>query len=127
MEKTTHSGQTKGIRVGGIITEIEKNSFTFDFRIRNRETKKVVEKMQPRTQKILDKKDNYFQLPTVSRQRVHLVYLTENSLEGKYENPEFNLPYQIFTENGYELYRQSTVDKKQDILNKLEKATLKKN
>ncbi len=122
MEKKSKS---KGIRVGGMVTEIEKNSFTFDFRIRNREAKENIEKMQPRSQRIKNKSDNYFIQPSVVRQRVHLVYLNENSLQGKYQNPEFNLPYQIFTENGYEIYRQSTVEKKSDILNKLEKAILK--
>jgi len=125
MEKMSRSGQTKGIPVGGIVKEIEKHSFYVDFRSRNRDIRNKRGVPESRVQKIINKKDNFFNLPTVPTQRVHLIYLTQNSLEGKYANPEFNLPYQIYTENGYEVYRQSIIETKEDILKKLENAELK--
>jgi hypothetical protein len=124
MEKKSRSGQTKGIRVGGIIREIEKNSFIFDFRTKNREFRDEIKELRSRTQKIENNKHNYFVLPTVPTQRVHLIYLTQDSLEGKYKNPENNLPYEILSENGTLIYRQSTVERKEDILNRLEKTAI---
>lgn len=124
MEKKTKSGQTKGIRIGGIITEIRKNSFMFDFRTRNRNFKEKLEELRPRVQKIENKTENYFVSPAITTQRVHLVYLNWESAEGKYKEQEYNLPYQIFTENGIELYRQSTIEKKDEIFNRLEKAAI---
>jgi hypothetical protein len=124
MEKTSRSGQTKGIRVGGIIREIEKNSFIFDFRTKNREFREEIKELRPRSQKIENNKQNYFVLPTIPTQRVHLIYLTQDSLEGKYKDPEFNLPYEILSENGNLLYRQSIIERKEDILNNLEKTAI---
>jgi hypothetical protein len=115
----------KGIKIGGIITEIEKNSFIFDFRTKNREYREEIKELRPRAQKIENGPQKYFDLPAIRMQRVHLIYLTLDSAEGKYENPENNLPYEILSENGSLIYRQSTVKRKEDILNDLEKATLK--
>ncbi len=116
----------KGIRVGGIITEIEKNSsFTFDFRTKNREFGKEIKELRERTQKVENNSQNYFIRPAVKTQRVHLIYLTQDSAEGKYKEPENNLPYEVLAENGTLIYRQSTIERKEDILSRLEQAALK--
>ncbi len=114
----------EGIRVGGKILENEKGKwFIVGPRARSRELKKILEELSPRTQKIQNKKNNYFRNAGVNAY-VNLIYLNWESAKGLYKDPENNLPYEIISQYGELIYRQSIIERKENILNKLEKAAI---
>jgi len=111
----------KGIRIGGIITDIKENKwFTFDIKPKNRDFREELKEIRPRFQKIENKKDKYFKSPYFRGIPVHLIYLNWESAKGLYKNPENNLPYEILDVNGSSIYRQSITERKEDIFNRLE-------
>ena len=84
MTKVSRSGQTKGIRAKGLVTEIEKDSFFVKIHPAG---------LEERTIKIENKKEHRYNSPSVITQRVSVIFLNENSLKGNYKNKEFNDPY----------------------------------
>ncbi len=113
-----------GIKIKGVITESEKEkSFTFNFKPKNRDFREELQELRPRVQKIENNRNNYFR-QAFRGARIHLVYLNWESAKGKYKNPENNLPYEIFAEDGTPIYRQNTKTKKEEIFNNLEKTAI---
>lgn len=111
----------EGIKLGGKILEVEDDKwFIVGSRIKSRELKKVLKELTPRTQKIENNKKNYFK-KTIKNAYVNLIYLNWESAKGLYKEPENNLPYEVLTQFGELIYRQSTIDRKEDIFNRLEK------
>lgn len=109
-----------GVKVGGIILDIEKGKwFTIGRRYKSREPEELKE-VKPRTQKIENGEYNCFN-PTVKNAYVNLIYLNLESAKGLYKNPENNLPYEILSQFGELVYRQSIKERKEDIFNRLEK------
>jgi len=112
-----------GIKVGGIILDIEKNKwFTISRRYKSREPEELKE-VKPRVQKIENEEYNYFK-PTVRNAYVNLTYLNLESAKGLYKNTENNLPYEIISQYGELIYRQSVKERKEDIFNRLEKLAI---
>jgi hypothetical protein len=112
--------EIQGIKVGGIILDIEKGKwFTVGRRYKSRESKEL-KAIQPRVQKIEKGQYNYF-TPTVKNAFVNMLYLNQESANGLYKDPENNLPYEIVSQFGELVYRQNIKDRKEDIFNRLEK------
>ena len=106
--------EISGIKIGGIILDIEKGKwFTIGRRYKSRESEELKE-VQPRFQKIENGEYNYFK-PTVRNAYVNLTYLNLESAKGLYKNPENNLPYEIISQYGELIYRQNIKDKKEEI------------
>jgi hypothetical protein len=109
-----------GIKVGGIILEIEKNKwFTIGRRYKSRESEELKE-VKPRVQKIEKEGYNFFN-PSIRNAYVNLLYLNLESAKGLYKNPKDNLPYEIISQYDELVYRQSIIERKEDIFNRLEK------
>lgn len=124
-----HKPQSKkieGVKVRGIIRDSEKDWFTFDFEPKNKDFKKKLKELRPGVQKIKNERYNYFRPPPpMTGSLVHLIYLNEESARGLYKDPENNLPYEILDIYGSSvIYRQSRIERKEDILNGLEKAAI---
>jgi len=114
----------KGIKIKGVVRDSEKEkSFTFEFQPKNRDFREELEELRPRTQRIKDGKQNYFR-PAFKGARVHLIYLNWESAKGLYKDHKNNLPYEVLSENGSLLYRQSIIKRKEDILSGLEKTAM---
>ena len=118
----------RGIKIRGVISEVPDSKkdqwFTFDIRPKNRDLREELKELRPRIQKIENGKDKYFKKP-FKMARVHLIYLNWESAKGLYKNPVNNLPYEVLDESGSStIYRQSTIERKEDIFNKLEKAAI---
>ena len=115
----------KGIKIGGVITEVKENKwFTFDIKPKNKDFSEELKGIRPRFQKIENGKEKYFKSPYFAGVHIHLIYLNWESAKGLYKDPKNNLPYEILDVNGSSIYRQSRVEKKEDIFNRLEKATI---
>jgi hypothetical protein len=111
----------RGIKIGGEIADSRKNEwFAIDFKPRNRDLREELEELRPRFQKVENGKYKYFKSP-FRGSKVHLIYLNWESAKGLYKNPENNLPYEIFNSTGSLIYRQSIIEKKEEIFNNLEK------
>ncbi len=115
--------KVEGIRIGGVILETKKDWFTFEFRTKNQSFKDKLRELRPRVQKVENGKYKFFG-QTFSGVHVNLVYLNWESAEGRYKNPENNLPYQIFSQNGIRIYQQDTKETKENIFNRLEKTAI---
>lgn len=114
------SPEIKRVVVGGIITAIEEGKwFIVKRRFKSRETAELKE-IEPRIQKIENGKNRYFQ-PTIVNGYVNMHYLNLESANGLYKDPENNLPYEIFSQYGEWVYRQNTIENKENIFNRLEK------
>lgn len=108
------------INVPGIIISIEKGkSFIVKRRYKSRESKELKE-IKSQIKKIENKEYNYFS-PTVVNGYVNMYYLNLESANGLYKNSENNLPYEIISQYGELVYRQSIKEKKEEIFNHLEK------
>lgn len=115
------------IRIGGVIDEVVKNKyFTFRFRPKSRDLKCELEKNQPRYQILENKRHTCFDSAVlVKGMYVTLAYLTDESMKGLYKDPEMNLPYEVLsTAGGKTIYRQSIIDTKEEIYNRLEQAAI---
>jgi len=113
-----------GIKIGGVVTESEKNQwFRFDIRPKNRDFREELKELRPRIQKIENGNYKYFR-QTFKGAIVHLIYLNWESAKGLYKNPDNNLPYEVLDINGSLIYRQSIIERKEDIFNKLEMAAM---
>mgnify|MGYP000885539986 CR=1 FL=1 len=120
MKVTSMAPEIPVIKVGGIILDIEKGKwFTIGRRYKSRESEKLKE-VKPRVQKIENGEYKYFK-PIGRNAYVNLTYLNLESAKGLYKNPENNLPYEIISQYGELVYRQSICEKKEEIFNKLEK------
>lgn len=109
------------IRISGEVIDVkEKEWFSFETKLKQRELRNKGEQLRPRVQTIYKKEDNYFQNPS-KLTHIRAVYLNKESEQGLYKNPENNLPYEIWGQGDFLLYRQSIVEKKEDIFNRLEK------
>lgn len=116
----------KGIKIGGIVTEVNKDKwFTFDIKPKNRDFRKELKEIRQRLQKIENGKHKYFKSPYFKGTNIHLIYLNWESAKGFYKNPKDNLPYEVLDVNGNLIYRQSIVERKEEILNRLEKTAIK--
>lgn len=115
------SKKIEGIKIGGIITEIEKDKwFIFDIRPKNRDFRKELNELRPRVQKIENGDYRYFK-PSIKNAIVNILYLNWESAKGLYKDKENNLPYEVVSRYGELIYRQSIVERKEEILNRLEK------
>lgn len=113
-----------GIKIRGFITDYKEGQwFTFDIQPKNRDFRDELRELRPRVQKIENGKYNFFK-STLKGATVHLIYLNWESAKGLYKNPSNNLPYEVLDINGSLIYRQSIIERKEDILNKLEMATI---
>jgi len=114
--------EIKGIKIRGFVTEYEKGEwFSFDIRPKNRDFRKELEELRPRFQKIENGDDKYFR-PVLKNAIVHLIYLNWESAKGLYKkDPKNNLPYEVLDINGSLIYRQSIIERKEEIFNRLEK------
>jgi hypothetical protein len=113
--------EIKGIKIRGAVTEIEKGKwFTFDIRPKNRDFRGELNEMRSRIQKIENGDYKYFK-PVLKNATIHLIYLNWESAKGLYKNSENNLPYEVLDIYGGLIYRQSIVERKEDILNNLER------
>lgn len=113
MRKTSRSGNTMGIRVKGIITDIKEGHYYVKLKGLEREVR--IEK----------RKQDRYESPIVPMQRVSLIYLTRDSINGNYKDKEFNLPYEIIDNLGKTIYQQNWKTKKQKIYEDLQKAELR--
>jgi hypothetical protein len=112
--------EIQGIKIGGIILNIEKGKwFTIGRRYKSRETEELKEGAQ-KVQKIEKKEDNFFN-PTIRNAYVNLLYLNLESAKGLYKNPKDNLPYEIISQYDELIYRQNIIERKEEIFNRLEK------
>ncbi len=113
-----------GIKIRGIITDYEKGKwFIFDIRPKNRDFRDELKELRPRVQKIENGDYKYFR-PTLNGAIVHLIYLNWESAKGLYKDSNNNLPYEVLDMYGGLIYRQSIVERKEEILNKLEKISI---
>jgi hypothetical protein len=108
------------VKVGGKIIEVEKGKwFIIDRRYKSRESEEL-KQVKPRVQKIENGEYKYFK-PVGRNAYVNLTYLNLESAKGLYKNPEDNLPYEVISQYGELVYRQSICEKKEEIFNRLEK------
>lgn len=115
--------EIQGIKIGGIILDIEKGKwFTVGRRYKSRESEKT-KGVKQGVQKIENGDYNSFN-PTVKNAYVNLLYLNLESAKGLYKNPENNLPYEILSQFGELIYRQSIKERKEDIFKRLEKLAI---
>jgi len=120
--KKPESKRIEGVKISGIITEVEQGKwFIFDIRPKNRDFREELKKIRPRVQKIKDGYYKFFRPPSSKNAPVHLIYLNWESAKGLYKDENNNLPYEILYNSGELIYRQSIIEKKEDILNRLEK------
>jgi hypothetical protein len=111
-------------RVGGLVKEIDREKkqwFTFEIQQKPRDIRRGLRELTPRIQKVENKDCNYFRMPPFQELVIRVIYLTSESEEGLYKNPENNLPYEIHSISGDLLYRQSIVETKKDISKRLER------
>jgi hypothetical protein len=113
-----------GIKIRGFVTESERNKwFSFDIRPKNRDFRDDLKEVRPRFQKLENGDYKYFR-PISKGAVIHLIYLNWASAKGLYKKPENNLPYEVLDVNGSLIYRQSIIERKEEILNNLEKAAI---
>lgn len=113
-----------GIKLGGVVTETEKNKwFSFDFRPKNRDFREELKEVRPRFQKLENGDYKYFK-QIIRGASINLIYLNWESAKGLYKNPENNLPYEVLDCHGSLVYRQSIIERKEEIFNRLEKAAI---
>ncbi len=114
------------VKVGGIILDDEKGKwFTVGRRYKSRESEELKE-IKPKVQKIENGEYKYFR-PIEINAYVNLTYLNLESAKGLYKDAENNLPYEIISQFGELVYRQSICEKKEDIFKKLERLALEEN
>ena len=120
--RRTKPEKIKGIKIGGVVTEVKENKwFTFDIKPKSRDLREELKEIRKRFQKVENGKDKYFKSPYFTGTGLHLIYLNWESAKGLYKDPKNNLPYEILDVNGSSIYRQSTVERKENIFNRLEK------
>jgi hypothetical protein len=113
-----------GIKIRGIVADYEKGKwFTFDIRPKNRDFRKEVNELRPRVQKVENGDYKYFR-PVLKNSVVHLIYLNWESAKGLYKDSNNNLPYEILDMYGGLIYRQSICERKEEILNRLERTAI---
>jgi hypothetical protein len=116
--------EIKGIKIRGIVTDIEKGKwFTFDIRPKNRDFREELKELRTRVQKIENGDYKYFR-PVSKNSMIHLIYLNWESAKGLYGDSKNNLPYEVLDMYGGLVYRQSIVERKEDILNNLERIAI---
>ena len=125
MEKKSRSGQTKGIPITAIVTNIEKDCYFTKIKVKNRDKRPEAQGLEGKIVKIENRKTDSFESPLVPGQIIRLIYLTRKSLRGEYKDSELNIPYEVIDNRGRTIYRQYHKRPKQDILNKLENAEIK--
>jgi hypothetical protein len=94
--------------------------FTFNIKPKNRDKREELSEIRPRFQKIKNEYYNVLELP-LSSTDIIITYLNWESAKGLYKEPKNNLPYEIMDFYGRTIYRQSMIEKKEDIFNRLEK------
>ncbi len=115
-----HKKEEPSIR--GEIKDYKKGEwFTFEIIPNERDPRKKSGKIVKRTQKVTKDEYNYFQSPKFKQLAIRIIYLNKESAYGLYKDPENNLPYEIRSIGDTLLYRQSIVERKEDIFNRLEK------
>ncbi len=116
----------RGIKIRGFILDFKKNEwFIIDIKPKSRDLREELKELRPRVQKIKNGKDKYFRPKQIFKENiVHLIYLNWESAKGLYKDEENNLPYEVLDINGYSIYRQSTIERKENILNRLEKTAI---
>ena len=104
-----------GIRKSGKIAKLEKKEFTI----------KIPKKDSNLGFELLNFKDERYNLfdsrQLTENSQVYLFFLNPESAKGLYQDKENNLPYEIKNYQEKTIYRQSIIEKKEDIFNKLEK------
>jgi len=114
----------KSIKVKGVVTEAYRNKwFKFEIKPKSRDLREELKKLKVREQKVENGDYKYFR-EVFNGVGVFLSYLTWESLKGMYKDPKNNLPYEIWTEGGELVYRQSIIERKEEIFNKLEKTAI---
>lgn len=114
----------KGHKIRGWVLESDKKGFMVKIEVRDEWDRRII--TDSRIIKIKYKEGNLRSLqPPMQHSYVGLIFLTRESLEGLYKEPENNLPYEIMGTNRFTLYRQSKTIGKEEIKEKLEKAVLK--
>lgn len=119
--------KTEEFRVGGVVKEIDREKkqwFTFEIQQKPRDIRRGLKELPQRIQKVENKDYNYFRTPPFQDLVIRAIYLTSESEEGLYKNPDNNLPYEIHSISGDLLYRQSIVETKKDISKRLEKIAI---
>jgi len=115
----------KGIKIRGVVTEVKQDKwFTFDIKPKSRDLREELQEIRKRFHKVENGKEKYFKSPYFSGTHLHLIYLNWESAKGLYKDPKNNLPYEILDVNGSSIYRQSIVEKKENILNRLEELAI---
>lgn len=103
-----------GIKARGKIIEINKDTVLFKL-----STKK--EHLKNKIYEIKNEKENYFNSGIiVENSHINMIFLNRESLLGLYENQENNLPYEIINNSNQTVYRQSTIERKENIYERLE-------
>jgi hypothetical protein len=115
-------------KVSGAVKDYDREEggkwFIFETKPKSKGLKKGLEELKPRIQKVEKRAYNYFRIPSFQDLPIRAIYLNEESENGLYKDPENNLPYEIHSISGDLLYRQSTIETKKNIFNKLEKAAI---
>ena len=79
-------------------------------------------------EKIDNKKYQFHKDPQYIPTNITLSYATRDALMGKYENKDYNGPYDAFdSKNNFTIFRLNTDEKKEAVLKRLEQAVLKEN
>ncbi len=95
--------------------------FSFEITPKERDSRKESLESNKKIQKVTNGNYKYFQDPSSKELVIRIIYLTKESIYGLYKDPENNLPYEIRSIGDTLLYRQSIVERKEDIFNRLEK------
>ncbi len=115
------------VKIRGKILETGKKEkekwFTIDITPKSRDKREELQEIKKRYQKIENEDYNVFTIPFPNTDII-ITYLNWESAQGLYEDPKNNLPYEIMDFYGGLIYRQSMVEKKIDIFNKLEKLAI---
>jgi len=112
-------------RIGGTVKDYKEGQwFSFEIDPKERNLKKGLKELIPRIEKVENEDYNYFRDPPFKEIIIRAVYLNEESKNGLYKDSKNNLPYEIWSIGRDLLYRQSIVERKKDIFNKLEKAAI---
>ncbi|MEK6833736.1 MAG: hypothetical protein AABY32_06865 [Nanoarchaeota archaeon] len=120
------SKKIMGIKIRGAVTDCEKNKwFIFDIRPKNRDFRDELKELRPRVQKVENGDYKYFK-QTFKGAIVHLIYLNWESAKGLYKDSNNNLPYEVLDMYGGLVYRQSRIERKEDIFNRLERIAKEK-
>lgn len=108
--------------IRGEIKNYKKDEwFSFEITPHERDPRKKSGKLTKRIQKVTKGEYTYFQSPKFKELAIRIVYLNKESAYGLYKDEENNLPYEIRSVGDTLLYRQSIIERKEDIFKRLEK------